>query len=135
MYDWRRIEETINILRDEGILNITLIGSVPRWHDSLSRQLLIAMRGDKQHQIPYRMKLGLEPNIYNLDLEMSDLASNLSIEYASPIKILCNQNGCLTRLGETKDTLTSFDSSHLMEIAAKYVVSNFNNESYNISNK
>lgn len=128
VYDWRRVEDTVNILREIGIQNIILIGSVPRWKDSLSRQLLIAMKNDDEHRIPNRMKLGLEANVFDLDIEMTNFASELMIEYISPTQILCNQNGCLTRLGETRDSLTSFDSSHLTEIGAKYVVSNFKNE-------
>lgn len=123
--NWKKIEETIAQLRKIGITDIDLIGPVPQWIDSLPKQLWLKYRSDKSHRIPERMQFGLNQNAVQLEPLISDLASRLKVNYISPIKILCNERGCITRIGETGDTLTSFDYGHLTKSSSRFLVSQF----------
>jgi hypothetical protein len=38
---------------------------------------------------------------------------------------LCNASGCMTRLGDTGDTLIAWDYAHLTEMGSRFVVSKF----------
>ena len=124
-YDWKKIEKTIAQLRKIGITDIDLIGPVPRWHDTLSKQLYLYYKTDPLHRIPERMKFGLDPGFFELDSVLSDFAHRLKVNYISPSKILCNDDGCITRTGETRDTLTAFDAAHLSENGSRLLVSHF----------
>ena len=41
------------------------------------------------------------------------------------MQILCDGAGCLTRLGDTGDSLTAYDSAHLTDRASIFVVARF----------
>jgi len=123
--EWRQVDKTIAALRDIGIKNIDLIGPVPDWKDELPRQLYHYYKMDIFHRIPYRMNFGLNQNFIALDPEMSDFAAQNNVHYISPKKIMCNTEGCLTRLGETGETITAFDYAHLTEKGSIYLVSKF----------
>jgi hypothetical protein len=124
-YDWKKIEGTIIQLHKIGITNIDLIGPVPRWIGGLPKQLYLRFMADKSQQIPYRMKSGLKQNVFQLEPLMSDFSKQLGVNYISPTKILCNEFGCITRLGETSDTLIAFDEEHLTEMGSRFLVSKF----------
>jgi hypothetical protein len=123
--DWQQLEATINQLRQIGITNIDLIGPVPRWTDNLSRLLYLQFKADRFHQIPERMAFGLRQDVIQLDALMADFAQKLKVNYISPIKILCNEQGCMTRLGNTGDTLMAYDHIHLTDKASQFLVSKF----------
>jgi hypothetical protein len=124
-YDWKKIEETISQLRKIGITDINLIGPVPQWNESLQKLLYLTFKSDELHRVPKRMKFGVNQNFIQLDSLMSDFSSQLKVNYISPKNIFCNEQGCLTRFGDTADTLTTWDSSHLTEIGSKFLVSHF----------
>lgn len=124
-HDWRRIEETVTRLQEIGISNIDLIGPVPQWNGSLSRQIYLNYQISEPHQIPYRMKFGLSKNALLLDPLLNDFSKKLGVNYISPIKIMCNESGCLTRFGESNDTLTTRDNEHLTKMASLFLVSKF----------
>jgi hypothetical protein len=56
---------------------------------------------------------------------MDHLASEIGAGYISVIKILCNNQGCLTRLDDTLDSITQYDIVHLTSRGSLFVVSQF----------
>ncbi len=124
-YDWKQLEDTIKRFRQIGITDIDLIGPVPRWTDNLPRLLFLKFRSDVFHKIPVRMAFGLRQDVLRLDPAISDFARRLKINYISPIRILCNEDGCITRLGETGDTLIAYDHVHLTTKGSQFLVSKF----------
>lgn len=123
--DWRRVEETVGRLRKIGITDIDLIGPVPQWNDGLPKQLYLYFKSDKFHRIPDRMKLGLRQNVLVQDAALSELARRIGVNYISPVNILCNEDGCITKLGDTGDTLTAWDYGHLTDQGSRFLVSKF----------
>ncbi len=124
-YDWTKIAGTIAQLRKIGITDIDLIGPVPLWIDGLPKQLYLKYMSDKFHRVPERMEFGLNPDFFEFEVLLADFSSQLQVNYISPKKILCNEYGCLTRLGETGDTLTASDYGHLTEVGSRFLVSKF----------
>lgn len=124
-YDWRRAEETISQLRKIGIKNIDVIGSVPQWNDSLYKQLYLKYRLDGQQELPTRMKFGLKEGFIKLEPQISKYFSELGVNYISSKEIMCNDLGCLTRIGVNGGTLTTYDGAHLTILASQYLVSQF----------
>lgn len=127
-YDWRSIAKTITRLREMGINEIDLIGPVPHWDIGLPTQLLRSLKQkDKFYDapIPERMRSGLNVDFITVDHEMAELGARLGVRYISPAKILCDESGCLTRVGNTSETLTSWDYGHLTRTASEFLVSRF----------
>lgn len=124
-YDYKKLEGTVFQLRAAGITNIDLIGPVPHWIDGLPKQLYLRIMLDKLHRVPERMTSGLNQNALQLEPLLLDFSKRLKVNYISPMRILCNQQGCITRLGENADSLTAWDYAHLTEMSSRFLVSQF----------
>jgi hypothetical protein len=44
--------------------------------------------------------------------------------YFSAYKVFCNDDGCLTRLGDSASDVTAVDEAHLSPIGSKFLASN-----------
>ena len=124
-YDWKKVDQTIKALLKSGFHNIDVIGPAPQWNDSLYKQLYLNYLLTKNTEIPYRMQFGLNQNFLQIEPMLNDLATMNKVRYISIVNILCNDSGCLTRFGDSSDTLASFDGGHFTEAASKYVVNKF----------
>lgn len=125
-YDyWRDLTRTIAFLKELGIDEIVLIGPAPQWSGSLPRQIFENYRANKEPVPAARFRVGLNEKISPLDVEMGNFANRMGIRYISLHKILCDERGCLTRLGSSPDTLTAFDYDHFTTIGSQYVVTHF----------
>jgi hypothetical protein len=71
------------------------------------------------------MQMGLVPNVFELDQQMAQFAIQENVNYLSPIKVLCDAQGCLIRTGEAFNTITSWDTEHLTDVGSQYLVSEF----------
>ena len=130
LYEWEKISNTIDRLRQIGVTDIDLIGPVPQWNEPLPRLLSRYMHknrkdDDAAYRIPERITYGLRQNFIELDPQMAEYSKQLGVKYISPKKILCNEAGCLTKTGEAMDTLVAFDYTHLTEFGAQFLVSQF----------
>lgn len=126
-YDWKKIADTIAKLQQAGYQNIDLIGPAPVWSDGLYKQLYLKFLEDKNPNIPFRMKYGFDTSkdFLAINLAMQEMAKGVNVRYISITQILCNQEGCITRFGDTSDTLESIDAGHFTKKASQYVVSKF----------
>lgn len=118
--DYWKIDNTLNQLKKLGIENIVLIGPVPSWKGSLPRSLFDFSKGDPHQALPIRMTYGLDVGAKDVDLYFRKKAKYLGIQYVSPMRIFCNVDGCLTRLGDSVEDLTTVDSGHLTYVASQY---------------
>jgi peptidoglycan/LPS O-acetylase OafA/YrhL len=122
-HTWRNISRVIEKLKEIGIPEIDLVGPQPAWMNGLPKELYNYYKSDPSHGIPKRMSFGLNQAILNLDPILRKFATNEGINYISPLKIMCDQSGCLTIVGDTGTTLTTFDTGHLTIAASRYLVS------------
>jgi peptidoglycan/LPS O-acetylase OafA/YrhL len=124
--NWRAVGETIRQLRKAGATRIDLVGPVPQWNDGLRHSLFNFYRQDVAHRrVPQRMTYGLVPGMDSLDNAMQAFATSVDINYISPMHILCNADGCLTRVGENADSLVAYDVGHLTKAGSVFLVSHF----------
>jgi hypothetical protein len=120
-YDWQGLGRTIEVLRAAGVSRIVLVGIVPRWNRPLPRILSEHVLADSLHRVPTRLRDGVDLRVHALDLFMAAFARQQSVSYVSPLQILCNDDGCLIRLGDTVGTLVSWDTGHLLDAASIYL--------------
>jgi hypothetical protein len=52
---------------------------------------------------------------------MASIAKNSGAEYASLLRLMCNDQGCLTRIPGTNNDLVAFDYGHMTSAAAAFV--------------
>lgn len=124
-YDWKQIESTLNAFQKANYNQIDIIGPAPQWNDSLYKQLYLNYLKTKNSNIPYRMQFGLNPNFLEIEPKLMALAQRYQARYISIVNILCDRSGCITRFGDTADTLASFDGGHFTEMASRFVVDQF----------
>lgn len=125
--EWKGLTYTVEQLRKAGVHRIDIVGPVPDWErDGLPKILYkFYMQNKTLHPIPQRMRFGLIPDLDMNDQYMQNLAAPLGINYISALKILCNEDGCLTRVGENWDSLTQYDNTHLTTAGSEFLVSHF----------
>jgi len=125
-YDWPQIAATISQLRDLNVTHIDVVGPVPQWTDGLPRQLLNTLRRSAYSaDVPWRMEHGLKEEIFSLNDEMAHFARENNITYISPVDILCNAEGCLTRVGDDGEALSAWDYGHLTKKGSERLVKEF----------
>ena len=125
-YDLTKLDQTIDFLKKIGIKNIDLIGPVPLWRsEGLPRLLYLHYEKFIPHVIPYKMDYGLDPIFLTVDASMRQKALDLGINYISPKSYLCDQDGCITRLGDTSASIIAFDKSHLTKSGSQFLVAKF----------
>jgi peptidoglycan/LPS O-acetylase OafA/YrhL len=122
VHDWKKVGSTIDRLHEMGVENIDLIGPVPRWKSSLPRQLILFLQSTRSNSIPERMDFGLEWNFRDIEPGLSNLAKEYKVNYLSPGSILCDQHGCMTRVGATANSITAFDYDHLSAAGSIFLV-------------
>jgi peptidoglycan/LPS O-acetylase OafA/YrhL len=122
-YDWKKLEKTIVQLRGLGIQNIELVGPVPRWKKGLP--VILADLDMSFVDLPKRKNSGVNPSVFLLNKKMENFAQHHNIKYISPLAILCNAEGCITRLGDTTASLTTWDCSHLTVKGSIFLTSHF----------
>lgn len=126
-YDWEKIQGTIDALKKFGYQKIEIVGPAPQWRESLYKQLYLNFLATKDEDIPFRMNFGLKQNFYQIEPQLRGIAKLNGLTYQSITNILCNDLGCITRFGETPESLASFDGGHFTSMTSVYVVTRFYN--------
>ena len=107
-----------------GVKKVIIIGQVPCWESDLPHSLIrnFVRRGK---EIPERTYTGVMKDSLDMDDVMRNLIYPPGYRYFSLKNILCNDEGCLTRVGSNLSTdLVVWDYGHLTEAGARYVVNN-----------
>jgi hypothetical protein len=101
-----------------GVQNVLFAGPVPRWKADLpkiiARQLWFST--------PERTFVGLAIEYLDKNLALKSEFEKNSLNYLDLISVFCNENGCLTRIGDNRMTdLVTKDVGHLLPIASDYL--------------
>jgi peptidoglycan/LPS O-acetylase OafA/YrhL len=120
----RLLEQTLGAITAAGAGLVVVIGPVPQWRDDLPRVLAKAtFRDVPRHRVPRRMTFGLEPVVFEADAALATLlAKREGVTYVSPSRLLCSEEGCLTRVDDEADGLMTWDYGHLTTKGATYLV-------------
>ena len=106
--DLDKLRETIRRLRAINVSRIVILGPVPFWKRNLPHTLVNAYR--LRHEIADRIKTGVSGTAD--DERMENFSRNAGVEYISAWHLLCNSDGCMTRIGPANDVVTT-DNVHL----------------------
>lgn len=86
------LRETIRRLRELGVTRVVVVGSFPVWRTAQPRALLSKWR--QTGEVPDRLADGFVPQALVVDDLVEDIARGSGAEFVSPIRLLCNPEGC-----------------------------------------
>ncbi len=111
-----------NKLKAWGVNKIIFTGPTPHWTTELPKIIVRKL----WRPTPRRTYIGVNHRVLEQNLYLQkNFQSSGSKVYANIINLFCDHEGCLTYLGEDKQTgLTAFDEGHLTPIASDYVAKN-----------
>lgn len=121
-HDAQSFNRTAEKLREYGVGKVVLMGPTPHWSVDLPKLILRKLWVDT----PRRTRLGVNQEIVsqNAALEKNVRQSD-AVLFVNLIDLLCNDEGCLTYIGDSKKTgITTWDYGHLTPIASDYVAKN-----------
>jgi peptidoglycan/LPS O-acetylase OafA/YrhL len=113
-----RLAATIEQLKALKIPRIVILGPVPLWKRTLPLALVNAYR--LTHVIADRISAGVTGA--GSDEQMRSFSQAHGVEYISAWRVLCDGNGCLTRVGPTAEEVVTTDIVHLSNAGSKYLV-------------
>ena len=113
------VAETVAALKKETDARVVVLGDVPSWRRGLPSEVL---RYFILHRalIPERSPNGSPSAAY--DAVMRARLEPLGAEFISASDVLCNAQGCLTRIGDAAADITASDQVHITEKASIFLV-------------
>jgi hypothetical protein len=117
-YSIARVNDMKAKLAGTGVKKIIFMGPTPEWDVDLWR----IMTQKLWVTAPERTFEGLKKDVRdaNSALQKEFKASN-SVVLVDLFKILCNEEGCLTRIGDDRNAITTYDTEHLSRVASGYL--------------
>ncbi len=110
------------IAADLGVKKVIVMGQVPTWQGNLPT-LLLTKFVKKHRPIPERTLVAIEPASLQMEAMLQAIKWPEKTQYFSAQKLLCNPDGCLTRVGaHWRTDVVVWDYGHLTEAGSRYVV-------------
>jgi len=113
------VAETVVALKTLTAARVVVLGGVPAWRRGLPSEVLRYFM--LYHRlIPARSNAAAQPNGY--DAVMRAKLVPLGAEFISASDALCNEDGCVTRIGDSAGDISTSDQVHLTEKGSEYLV-------------
>lgn len=126
-----QISKTIEHLKLIGVKQLYLVGPPPEWHPGLQDVLVKHALKDKiGHRLESRLSEGVTTSPA-LEKQLIQLAQNKGIAYISLLNILCNERGCMTKVGAEPEDLIGYDDGHLSRKGGAFVAEQFPADFFN----
>jgi peptidoglycan/LPS O-acetylase OafA/YrhL len=120
--EWSSLNKTIAALKSAGVRHVLVVGPVPVWSGGLPECL--EQYYVKHESIPFRMKYGLQL-FTELDNHLRERSRTSGASYISPIDLMCDGKGCVTRVGDNAIDIVAWDNVHLTVAGSIYLVDRF----------
>lgn len=113
-----KLGDTIRQLRAIGVPRIVILGPVPVWKRTLPHSLVNFYR--LRHTIADRIAAGVSGP--ESDERMAAFSKAAGVEFISAWHVLCNPEGCLTRIGPTANDVVATDIVHLSDAGSTFLI-------------
>jgi len=111
------LRPTIEALRAQNIRRIVILGPVPVWNGGLPAVVSTYYYRHAGEVIPERTWQYVDKT--SGDSNMRTIAASLGVDYISARDVLCDNRGCVTRIGES---LVARDIIHLTPVGSDFLV-------------
>jgi len=116
------LDRITKLAQSIGVKKVIVVGEIPTWEPDLPHGL-IRNFVEKRQQVPRRTWVGVTKESLEMDTLMRTWALPPGYHYFSVKDVLCNADGCLTRVGSNMATdLVVWDYGHLTQTGSDYVV-------------
>lgn len=122
--DFIKLELTIKKLKSLDVKHIVLVGSLPVY---TVNQVDMLRRRFEWENIPLRTYKNFNSSAFELDEQIGLTAKKSGIDFISPLKLLCDETGCLISVSSNDLEPLSWDYGHLTSTGSIYLVSKFFN--------
>jgi peptidoglycan/LPS O-acetylase OafA/YrhL len=112
--------ETVVALKRLTAARVVVLGGVPAWRRGLPSEVLKYFMLHRR-LIPSRSNVAAQSSGY--DAVMRERLVPLGAEFISASDTFCNEEGCLTRTGDSAGDITVSDQVHLTEKGSEYLIS------------
>lgn len=118
-HDVKEMDQITQKLTSLGVGKVVFLGPAPHWTGDLPKIYLRKLWAEK----PTRTMTGISRNTIEKNKELkAKFLKRTNNNYIDLIEIFCNDDGCLTRLGDNLDTdLVTWDYGHLTSAASIYL--------------
>jgi hypothetical protein len=118
----KSFNEIAEKLKSAGINKIIFAGPTPHWTSDLPKIILKQL----WKNTPRRTFKGINLNVFiNNSVLQKNFKQSDTVIYANLIDFFCNNDGCLTYIGDDKKTgITAWDYGHLSPVASDYLAKN-----------
>jgi peptidoglycan/LPS O-acetylase OafA/YrhL len=113
-----KLRETIGQLKALNIKRIVILGPVPVWKRTLPHTLVNFYR--LRHTIADRIAAGVSGP--EDDARMEAFSKSAGTEYISAWHVLCDPEGCLTRIGPSASDVIITDNVHLSDTGSNFLI-------------
>jgi peptidoglycan/LPS O-acetylase OafA/YrhL len=113
------VAETVVALKRLTAARVVVLGGVPMWRHGLPSEVLKYFMLHRR-LIPPRSNVAAQSDRY--DAVMRAKLVPLGAEFISASDTFCNQEGCLTRTGDSAGDITVSDQVHLTEKGSEYLI-------------
>jgi SGNH domain (fused to AT3 domains) len=112
------VAETVAALKQQTDARVVVLGSVPWWKRGLPNEVLRYFM--LHHRLISERSSGTEADSSAASLRRKLVP--LGAEFISAWDILCNSEGCLTRIGDTAGDISASDQVHLTEKGSVFLI-------------
>jgi hypothetical protein len=109
---------------------IIVIGPMPQWKENLVSVMLKYWDKNKTYPPKY-MDFELDKSMFVWDKALEEGLKSQGIVYISPLREMCNEQGCITRVGEDVKDLAAADWGHLTPASSEYLISKISKQILN----
>ncbi|ECM4407769.1 acyltransferase [Salmonella enterica subsp. enterica serovar Give] len=106
---------------------VIVVGPVPEWNANLVK-VISNYTSEFKKTPPIYMSYGLNDEIKVWDKYFDENVPKLGAEYISAYRSLCNESGCLTRVGDGPDFVTAVDYGHLTKYGSIFLFEKIGNK-------
>jgi peptidoglycan/LPS O-acetylase OafA/YrhL len=116
--DLEKFRKTISQLKALNVKRIVVLGPVPVWKRTLPHTLVNFYR--LRHTMADRMAAGVSGP--EGDARMEVFSKSAGTEYISAWHVLCNHEGCMTRVGPSASDVIMTDNVHLSDAGSDFLI-------------
>jgi hypothetical protein len=116
--DLEKFRGTIGQLKALDVKRIVILGPVPVWKRALPHTLVNFYR--LRHTIADRLAAGVSGP--EDDARMQAFSKSTGTEYISAWQVLCNSEGCMTRIGPSASDVIITDNVHLSDAGSDFLI-------------
>jgi SGNH domain (fused to AT3 domains) len=122
-YPIDRLGGTLSALSAKGPIRVVVVGLAPHWSEPVSSVIYREWsKGPRTAAPPERAPLRDAERMIQIETELRQIAKAHNADFFSLIETLCNNQGCLLRLGDRIGDTTAYDGAHLSPPASSFVI-------------